>query len=157
MPETGGRPVPRGRGGYLRRRLALSSKYTLPSRLIHWLTAIGFLFMWVSGFTIGNVVEEDTLLESLLFYLHVSFAITFGALLVRRIGVGLTQGVPSLPAEIRPIERTGAHLADAALNMPGPGKRQGGSGPLISRRGMATHQSARRPRASHGRTEKRST
>ena len=76
---------------------------------------IGFLFMWISGFIIGNVVGEDTLLESLLFYLHASFAVTFGALLVRRIGVGFTQGVPSLPAEIRPFERTRAHLADAAL------------------------------------------
>ena len=45
-------------------------KYALPARLIHWLMAIGFLFMWVSGFMIGNVVEEDTPLESLLFYLH---------------------------------------------------------------------------------------
>ena len=90
-------------------------KYALPARLIHWLMAIGFLFMWVSGFMIGNVVEEDTPLESLLFYLHFSIAVTLGALLVLRIAVRLTHRAPPLPAEIRPIERTGAHLAHAAL------------------------------------------
>ena len=61
MPETGGRSGPRGRGGYLRRHLAPFVKYALPAHLSHWLMAIGFLFMWISGFTIGNVVEEDTL------------------------------------------------------------------------------------------------
>ena len=90
-------------------------RYALPTRLIHWLMALGFLFMWVSGLMIGNVVAEDSSLEKLLFYLHFSIAVTLGALLVLRIAVRLTHRAPPLPAEIRPIERTGAHLAHAAL------------------------------------------
>ena len=90
-------------------------RYHLTARLMHWIMALGFLFMWVSGFAMQNVVADDTPIEDLLRDTHVSIGITLAALLVIRIAVRLTHRPPPLPAEIRGLQRRAAHWGHAAL------------------------------------------
>ena len=92
-----------------------SARYGLAARLIHWIMAAGFAFMWACGYAMTTLVEEDSALEELLFSLHISIGVSLLVLLVARIGVRLANRPPPLPAGIRPAERVGAHLAHAAL------------------------------------------
>ncbi len=90
-------------------------KYHLAARLIHWVMALGFVFMWGCGYAMTTLVEDDSPLEELLFDLHISVGVTLLALLVLRIAVRLTHPPPPLPDAIPRYERTGAHLGHAAL------------------------------------------
>lgn len=90
-------------------------RYSLPARLIHWLMAAGFVFMWLCGYVMTTWAGEDTPLEEFLFDLHISIGVTLAALLVLRIAVRLTHRAPPLPDGISRIERHGAHLGHAAL------------------------------------------
>ena len=90
-------------------------RYHLAARLIHWIMALGFVFMWGCGYTMTTLVEEDSALEEFLFDLHISVGVTLLALLVARIAVRLAYRPPPLPASIRGLERTAAHLGHAAL------------------------------------------
>ena len=90
-------------------------RYHLSARLIHWIMALGFLFMWGCGYTMTTLVGEDSPLEEFLFDLHISVGVTLLALLVVRIAVRLAHAPPPLPASIRGLERTAAHLGHAAL------------------------------------------
>ncbi len=90
-------------------------KYALPARLIHWLMALGFLFMWVSGFALNQVVEDETPVEDFFRGTHISMGVVMAALLVIRIAIRLTHRAPPLPAEIRGLERRTAHWGHAAL------------------------------------------
>ena len=62
-----------------------------------------------------TLVEEDSPLEEFLFDLHISVGVTLLALLVQRIAIRLVHRPPPLPAAIRGLERTAAHLGHAAL------------------------------------------
>ena len=90
-------------------------RYSLAARLIHWIMAAGFAFMWACGYVMTTLVEEDSPLEELLFELHISTGVTLLALLAVRFGVRLASPPPPLPAAIRPVERAGARLGHAAL------------------------------------------
>ncbi|MDE0714003.1 MAG: cytochrome b [Gammaproteobacteria bacterium] len=90
-------------------------KYHLAARLIHWIMAAGFAFMWGCGYIMTTLVEDDSPLEEFLFDLHISVGVTLLALLVLRIAVRLVITPPALPASIRGMERTAAHLGHAAL------------------------------------------
>ncbi len=90
-------------------------KYHLAARLIHWIMAAGFVFMWGCGYAMTTLVEDDSPLEELLFDLHISIGVTLLALLVLRIAVRLAKRPPPLPDSIRGTERTAAHLGHAAL------------------------------------------
>ena len=90
-------------------------KYHLAARLIHWIMALGFVFMWGCGWAMTSLVEEDSPLQELLFDLHISVGVTLLALLVLRIAIRLVHRPPSLPASIRGMERKAAHLGHAAL------------------------------------------
>ena len=90
-------------------------KYHLAVRLIHWFMAAGFAFMWGCGYIMTTLVEDDSPLEEFLFDLHISVGVTLLALLVLRIAVRLVFTPPPLPASIRGMERTAAHLGHAAL------------------------------------------
>ena len=92
-----------------------NSRYHLAARLIHWIMALGFAFMWGCGYTMTTLVEDDSPLEELLFDLHVSIGVTLLALLVLRIAIRLIRQPPPLPDTIRGMERTAAHLGHAAL------------------------------------------
>ena len=90
-------------------------RYHLSARLIHWIMAVGFVFMWGCGYTMTTLVEEDSPLEEFLFDLHISVGVTLLALLVARIALRLAYPPPPLPEAIRALERTAAHLGHAAL------------------------------------------
>ena len=90
-------------------------RYNLAARLIHWIMALGFVFMWACGYTMTTFVEEDSPAEEFLFDLHISVGVTLLALLVLRIAVRLTRPPPPLPGTIRGLERTAARLGHAAL------------------------------------------
>lgn len=92
-----------------------NDRYAVSARLIHWIMAVGFAFMWACGYTMTTLVEEDSPLEELLFGLHISTGVTLLFLLVARIGVRLANRPPPLPEGIRRVERVGAHLGHAAL------------------------------------------
>ncbi|MDE0095305.1 MAG: cytochrome b [Gammaproteobacteria bacterium] len=90
-------------------------KYHLAARLIHWIMAVGFVFMWGCGYIMTTFVEDDSPLEEFLFDLHISVGVTLLALLFLRIAVRLVITPPPLPSSIRGMERTAAHLGHAAL------------------------------------------
>ena len=90
-------------------------RYHLAARLVHWLMALGFVFMWGCGYAMTTLVEEDSPLEEFLFDLHISVGVTLLALLVVRIAVRLVHPPPPLPDAIRGLERTAAHLGHGAL------------------------------------------
>ena len=90
-------------------------RYHLSARLIHWVMAAGFVFMWACGYAMTTLVEDDSPLEELLFDLHISTGVTLLALLVLRIAVRLAVKPPPLPDSIRGMERNAAHLGHAAL------------------------------------------
>ena len=90
-------------------------KYHFLARLIHWVMALGFVFMWACGYTMTTLVEEDSPLEELLFDLHISIGVTLLALLVLRIATRLVHKPPPLPDTIQGMGRTAAHWGHAAL------------------------------------------
>ena len=90
-------------------------QYALSARVLHWLMAVGFLGMWVCGFVMTTLVEEDSPLEETLFDLHISFGVTLLALLVIRILIRFLHTPPPLPESIQGIERFGAHAGHIAL------------------------------------------
>ncbi len=90
-------------------------RYHLAARLMHWIMAVGFVFMWACGYAMTTLVEDDSPLEELLFDLHVSVGVTLLALLVARITIRLVHKPPPLPDAIRGVERKAAHLGHAAL------------------------------------------
>ncbi len=90
-------------------------RYHLTARLMHWIMALGFVFMWGCGYAMTTLVEDDSPLEELLFDLHISVGVTLLALLVLRIAIRLIHKPPPLPEAIRGIERRAAHLGHAAL------------------------------------------
>ena len=92
-----------------------NGRYSLAARLIHWIMAAGFAFMWCCGYAMTTLVAEDSPLEELLFGLHISTGVTLLLLLAVRIGVRLAHAPPPLPQAIPPVERVGAHLGHAAL------------------------------------------
>ena len=93
----------------------INDKYHPLARVIHWLMALGFAFMWGCGYTMTTWVEDDSPLEELLFDLHISVGVTLLALLVLRIVVRIAKSAPPLPDTIKGIERVAAHLGHFAL------------------------------------------
>ena len=93
----------------------IHERYHVSARLIHWIMAVGFVFMWGCGYAMTTLVEEDSPLEEFLFDLHISIGVTLLVLLVLRIAIRLAFPPPVLPASIRGLERTAAHLGHAAL------------------------------------------
>ncbi len=93
----------------------IHERYHVSARLIHWIMAVGFVFMWGCGYTMTTLVEEDSPLEEFLFDLHISVGVTLLVLLLVRIANRLAYPPPVLPASIRGLERTAAHLGHAAL------------------------------------------
>ena len=90
-------------------------RYSLAARLLHWTMAAGFAFMWLCGYAMTTLVEDDSPTQDLLFALHISVGVTLLALLAVRIGTRLARRPPPLPPEIRGVERAGAHAGHALL------------------------------------------
>lgn len=91
------------------------SKYNLTARFLHWIMALGFVFMWLCGYSMANLVEDDSAIESLLFSLHISVGVTLFFSLLARVAIRLIYKPPPLPEAIPKLDRVGAHLGHAAL------------------------------------------
>ena len=96
--------------------LTLSAlKYHLAARILHWLMAAGFLFMWGCGFAMTTLIEEDGPMEEILFSLHISIGVTLLILLGFRLLVRFLYTPPPLPAGFTWQERVAAYLGHLAL------------------------------------------
>ncbi|UWQ93030.1 cytochrome b [Rhodobacteraceae bacterium M382] len=89
--------------------------YSLSARLLHWLMAVGFLVMWISGFAMTSVVADDSALQEFLFGFHISLGVTMAMLLAMRIVVRVTTPAPPPLAALSTWEKTGSHLGHLAL------------------------------------------
>lgn len=92
-----------------------SARYTFLARVLHWVMAVGFLFMWVCGYAMTSLVAEDSALEEFLFGLHISIGVTLLGLLMVRLAVRLLQSPPPLPGGLARWERFGSHLGHWGL------------------------------------------
>lgn len=92
-----------------------AGRYALSIRILHWLMAIGFLFMWGCGYSMTTLVAEDSRLEELLFGLHISIGVSLLVLLLIRVGMRLATTARPLPDGLRRLERTGARLGHFGL------------------------------------------
>ncbi len=89
--------------------------YALSARVVHWLMALGFVFMWACGYAMTSLVADDSPLEELLFDLHISVGVTLLVLLVVRITIRLLLPPPPLPQTLSRWEKTASHLAHLGL------------------------------------------
>ena len=90
-------------------------RYSVAARVLHWVMAVAFLFMWGCGYAMTTLVKEDSPLEEILFGLHISIGVTLLVLLFARIAMRFLTPPPPLPEGLSGFERTGAHLAHAGL------------------------------------------
>lgn len=90
-------------------------RYTFSARILHWLMAVGFLFMWGCGYAMAALVKEDSPLEEALFGLHISVGVTLLFLLVLRIVIRVISEIPAPLAALSSWEKTGSHLGHLAL------------------------------------------
>lgn len=72
-----------------------SERYSLAARLLHWLMAVGLVFMWACGYTMITLVEDDTPIVEFLFDLHISVGVTLPVLMLARIAIRLTYRSPA--------------------------------------------------------------
>ncbi len=92
-----------------------SQRYAFSARVLHWLMAVGFIFMWACGFAMTALVTDDSPLQEFLFGLHVSVGVTLLMLLALRIALRLFNTPPPLPQGLAKWERIGSHLGHAGL------------------------------------------
>ena len=90
-------------------------RYVLPARILHWLMAVGFAFMWICGYTMTTLVEDDSPLEEFLFDLHISVGVTLLFLLAARVAVRIARRPPPFPEWISNRDQTLATIAHASL------------------------------------------
>ncbi len=90
-------------------------KYSFLARLLHWLMAVGFIFMWTCGYAMTSVVEDDSALEEILFSLHISIGVTLLFLLILRIIVRIASKIPPPVAGLSKLEEIGSHLGHMGL------------------------------------------
>ena len=92
-----------------------AERYALSARVLHWLMALGFLFMWACGYTMTTLVAEDSPLEEFLFGLHISLGVTLLFLLVLRLALRVLSPPPPLPPGLAEWEKTASHLGHWGL------------------------------------------
>lgn len=96
-------------------RDAPAERYALSARVLHWLMALGFLFMWLCGYAMTTLVAEDSPLEEFLFGLHISLGVTLLFLLVLRLGLRVLRPPPPLPPGLAEWEKTASRLGHWGL------------------------------------------
>lgn len=92
-----------------------NDRYNIVARYLHWLMAIGFIFMWACGYSMKSLVADDSFLEDLLFSLHISVGVTLLFLLAVRIIVRLFFRPPPLPDGLSAFEKRGSHIGHLCL------------------------------------------
>lgn len=89
--------------------------YALPARILHWLMALLFLIMWISGYSMANLISLDSPVRMDVFNLHKSTGVTLLALCMLRIAVRLNNPPPPLSDKIPVAEQRLAALGHTAL------------------------------------------
>jgi cytochrome b561 len=98
---------------------AHAARYSRLARALHWLMAIGFVLMWLTGVLVTNIegvpffTENDR--QGVIRDLHKSIGLTLLGLLILRAGLRFIYPAPALPAEIPVNERKRAHLGHVAI------------------------------------------
>ena len=93
----------------------MNPRYHISLRVLHWLMAPGFVFMWACGYGMTEFVADDSPLQEFLFGLHISIGVTLLFLLATRIVLRLRFAAPPLPQAIPKLERKGAAAGHLAL------------------------------------------
>ena len=81
----------------------MDDRYAPATRILHWLMAAGFVFMWGCGYVMTTWVKEDSPLEELLFDLHISTGVMLIALLAARVALRIFNRPPPSPSGIPPL------------------------------------------------------
>jgi len=92
-----------------------TTQYSAWLKIMHWVMALGFFFMWGSGYYMTTIVETDTPLEDLFFGLHISTGVTLLFLLIFRVVIRNVTSLPEPVASFSKLERIGAHLGHLGL------------------------------------------
>ena len=92
-----------------------TERYSLAARLIHWLMAVGFGFMWGCGYAMTSLVEDDSPLEDLLRDVHASVGVTLVALMFLRLFVCAISIRPPLPDTLSTVEEGAALMVHTLL------------------------------------------
>ncbi len=90
-------------------------RYHVSIRILHWLMAVGFLFMWSCGYAMTSLVADGSQMQEFLFGLHISTGVTLLILLLIRIAMRIRFTPPPLREDLPKIERVGARIGHLAL------------------------------------------
>ncbi len=90
-------------------------RYVISARVLHWVMAAGFIFMWACGYAMTSLVADDSPLQEFLFGLHISIGVTLLMLLIARIAVRLWKAPLPLPNALARWEKIGSHLGHWGL------------------------------------------
>lgn len=92
-----------------------TERYHQVVRVTHWLMALCFLFMWLSGFVMRNLMQHNSPLQEYVYDLHKSVGVTLIPLLALRLSARLLAPVPALPKAVPPVERRAAKLGHLGI------------------------------------------
>ena len=84
-------------------------------RWLHWLMAVGFALMWISGWLMSDVVPDDSNVQDLLFDLHISMGVTLIGLLLIRLYYRKTSTLPAAITGLERWERIGVRVGHIGL------------------------------------------
>ena len=90
-------------------------RYAAPARVLHWVMALGFAFMWVCGFLMENVVADESAAETFLVAAHVTVGVTLLFLLVLRIVVRTAWEPPRPHEDLSRAQRVLSRAAHVGL------------------------------------------
>ena len=93
----------------------MQERYRPGLRVLHWLMAAGFLFMWLCGYVMTSVAGEDTPLQEALFAAHISVGVTLLWLLFARVAMRCLAAAPPLPGALPRFDRAAARAGHVAL------------------------------------------
>lgn len=90
-------------------------RYSFSARLLHWIMAAGFFFMWACGYAMVSLVPDDSAIQEILFGVHISVGVTLLVLLVARVAIRLGAGAPAALSALASWEKAASHLGHLAL------------------------------------------
>ncbi|WP_170331895.1 cytochrome b [Ruegeria arenilitoris] len=90
-------------------------RYSFSTRVLHWLMAICFAFMWACGYTMTKLVPDDSAIQEALFSIHISMGVLLLFLIVVRIALRIITPAPAPLAALANWEKLLSHLGHLAL------------------------------------------
>ncbi|MBL6664591.1 MAG: cytochrome b [Rickettsiales bacterium] len=90
-------------------------KYSLPSRILHWIMAVIILGLLGVGIYMTEFLDRDSANRMLIYGLHKSFGVIVLILIFARVINRFINKPPALPNTIKKSERIGAHIGHIIL------------------------------------------